>query len=71
MHNYLYRFSIERLRNFKNDEAVMKLFKYYFENHGRERILQSPVMSKYYEAYIEAVELIINPIVVHHQAEQN
>jgi hypothetical protein len=30
VHNYLYRFSIERLKVFQKDEPVMKLFKYYY-----------------------------------------
>jgi len=35
VHNYLYRFSVKRLKLFQKDEPVMKLFRYYYEFHGK------------------------------------
>jgi hypothetical protein len=59
VHNYLYRFSLERLKFFQKDEPVMKLFKYYYENHAKTRIEESSIMVKYKEAYFEAAEMIL------------
>ena len=59
VHNYLYRFSLERLKFFQRDEPVMKLFKYYYENHAKQRIEASSIMIKYRDAYFEAAEMIL------------
>lgn len=59
VHNYLYRFSIERLKFLQRDKLVMKLFRYYYEIHAKERILGSKIMNKYSEAYFEAAEMIL------------
>lgn len=59
VHNYLYRFSLESLKIFQRDEPVMNLFKYYFENHAKQRIEESAIMAKYKDAYFEAAEMIL------------
>ena len=59
VHNYLYRFSLERLEDFIVDAPVITLFKYYFENHGKERIEESSIMRKFKDAYFEAAGHIL------------
>ena len=59
MHNYLYRFSLDRFESFIRDEPIITLFNYYFENHGKTRIVNSPIMKRYREAYFEAAEMIL------------
>ena len=59
MHNYLYRFSLDRFESFIRDGAIIKLFNYYFENHGKTRIVNSPIIKRYREAYFEAAEMIL------------
>jgi len=59
VHNYLYRFSIQRMEHLIKDVPVIRLFKYYYENHAKERIEESPIMRKYKEAYFEAAEMIL------------
>ena len=59
MHNYLYRFSLDRFESFIRDGPIIKLFNYYFENHGKTRIVNSPIIKRYREAYFEAAEMIL------------
>ena len=59
MHNYLYRFSLDRFESFIRDGPIITLFNYYFENHGKTRIVNSPIMKRYREAYFEAAEMIL------------
>lgn len=60
VHNYLYRFSLERMEHLIRDVPVIQLFKYYYENHGKQRINESAIMRKYREAYFEAAEMILS-----------
>ena len=41
------------------DVPVITLFKYYFENHAKERIEESSIMNRYKDAYYEAAEHIL------------
>ena len=59
VHNYLYRFNIKRLNFLQRDAPLKLLFKVYYENYGKNRIEESPVMRKYKEAYFEAAEIIL------------
>jgi|LauGreDrversion4_2_1035121.scaffolds.fasta_scaffold797400_1 hypothetical protein len=60
VHNYLYRFSLERLEYLIKDVPVITLFRYYFENHAKERIESSTIMRKFKEAYFEAGDHILS-----------
>lgn len=59
IYNYLYKFSLERLQNFLNNECLMLLFVDYLEQNAYSRIHQSPNMVKYRHAYYEACSIMI------------
>ena len=60
IYNYLYKFSLERLQHFLNNESLMLLFVEYLQINGYSRIHTSPNMVKYREAYYEACGIMIN-----------
>lgn len=60
IYNYLYKFSLERLQQFLNNESLMLLFVTYLQENGFARIHQSPNMVKYRHAYYEACNIMIN-----------
>lgn len=51
IYNYLYKFSLERLQDFLNDESLMLLFVEYLKNNHYSRVHQSANMMKYRQAY--------------------
>ena len=59
MHNYLYKFSLDRFETFIRDGPIITLFNYYFQNHARARIESSSIMKRYREAYYEAADIIL------------
>ena len=64
VYHYLYRFSIDRLYTFREDKMIMILFRYYVEKCMLRRISDNPIMKKYFEAYIEASNLLLGQIKV-------
>jgi hypothetical protein len=54
IYHYLYRFSLERLNELVHNPSMIKLFWYYFNAEGLERIETSITMRKYKNAYLEA-----------------
>ena len=60
IYNYLYKFSLERLQHFLNNESLMLLFVDYLQVNGFQRIHMSPNMVKYRHAYYEACNIMIN-----------
>ena len=60
IYNYLYKFSLERLQHFLNNESLMLLFVDYLRTNGFSRIHTSPNMVKYRHAYYEACQVMIN-----------
>jgi hypothetical protein len=60
IYNYLYKFSLERLQHFLNNESLMLLFVDYLQVNGFQRIHISPNMVKYRLAYYEACNIMIN-----------
>lgn len=59
LHNLIYRFTYDKLTQFKKDEFAMTFFKHYFHNHFAKRVEQSKFMKKYHQALVEAAEKII------------
>ena len=51
IYNYLYKFSLERLQEFLNNESLMLLFVEYLKNNHFTRVHQSQNMLKYRQAY--------------------
>ena len=60
IYNYLYKFSLERLQHFLNNECLMLLFVDYLRINGYSRIHMSPNMVKYRHAYYEACNIMID-----------
>ena len=60
IYNYLYKFSLERLQHFLNNECLMLLFVDYLRINGYSRIHASPNMVKYRHAYYEACNIMID-----------
>ena len=60
IHNYLYKFSIERLRSFINQPELLLLVVHYITSTEMKRVHTKENMIKYQEAYYEAFEAIIN-----------
>lgn len=60
IYNYLYKFSLERLQHFLNNECLMLLFVDYLRINGYSRIHSSPNMVKYRHAYYEACNIMID-----------
>lgn len=58
--DYLYKFSLERLKNFASDPILLTLFRYYFDRFLPERVNQSATLIKNKDSYINASEKIIN-----------
>lgn len=59
IYNYLYKFSLERLQQFLNNQGLMLLFVVYLSANGYQRIHASPNMVKYRQAYYEACGIMI------------
>jgi len=60
IYNYLYKFSLERLQHFLNNESLMLLFVSYLRVNRFRRIHESGNMVKYRHAYYEACNIMIN-----------
>ena len=60
IYNYLYKFSLERLQHFLNNESLILLFVDYLQTNGYSRIHCSPNMVKYRHAYYEACNVMID-----------
>ncbi|TNV86489.1 hypothetical protein FGO68_gene16829 [Halteria grandinella] len=60
VYQYLYRFSIERLKDLIYDAPFVKLFQYYYYNYAKKRFASTPTLRKYLDAYIEASDKIAN-----------
>ena len=60
IYNYLYKFSLERLQHFLNNESLMLLFVNYLQKNGNTRVHSTPNMVKYRHAYYEACSIMIN-----------
>lgn len=58
--DYLYKFSLERLKNFASDPILLTLFRYYFDRFLPERVNQSATLIKNKDSYINASEKILN-----------
>lgn len=54
----MYRFSINKLHQFKKDAVLLNLFDYYFQNYGTLRIRQSKTMRQIPDTYREAALII-------------
>ena len=50
----MYRFSINKLHQFKKDSVLLNLFDFYFQNFGTLRIRDSKTMRLLPETYREA-----------------
>lgn len=59
IYNYLYKFSLERLQEFLNNEPLMLLFIEYLKNNQFSRVHQSQNMLKHRHAYYEACNIMI------------
>ena len=59
IYNYLYKFSLERLQQFLNNESLMLLFIDYLETNRFSRIHSSANMLKHRHAYYEACNIMI------------
>ena len=60
IYNYLYKFSLERLQHFLNNECLMLLFVDYLRINGFSRVHSSPNMVQYRHAYYEACNILID-----------
>jgi hypothetical protein len=54
IYHYMYRFSINKLHQFKRDSVLINLFDFYFQNYGSMRIRESKTMRTIPETYREA-----------------
>ena len=59
IYNYLYKFSLERLQEFLNNEPLMLLFIEYLKANQFQRVHQSQNMLKHRQAYYEACNIMI------------
>lgn len=59
IYNYLYKFSLERLQQFLNNESLMLLFIDYLQTNRFSRIHSSANMLKHRHAYYEACNIMI------------
>lgn len=59
IYNYLYKFSLERLQEFLNNEPLMLLFIEYLKTNHFSRVHQSANMLKFRHAYYEACSIMI------------
>ena len=60
IYNYLYKFSLERLQQFLNNESLMLLFIDFLKSNKFSRIHSSANMLKHRHAYYEACSIMIN-----------
>ena len=59
IYNYLYKFSLERLQHFLNNECMMILLILYLESNGYSRVHMSPNMIRFRHAYYEAMATMV------------
>lgn len=59
IYDSLYKFSLQKLNQFTTDPSLNRLFSYYYEKEGKQRIETSSTLKKYRAAYQEAARNLL------------